>query len=229
MAKINFGGIVTEARGKVGTLVYSRNRYSAYAKNKTIPFNPKTAYQITVRNRMSAAAKAWSNTLTTAQRSQWNAFAALLHKTNQLGQPINYSGYIAFQKCAITSNLNGGPVPTSPPAFPFTYEMDTFSVNFNTVAGATLILQWSPSSIANVGVQIYATGIIPIGHTWLQNRIRYLTTISSASPSSNLWAAYTARFPAPVAGEVIGIMAAFYYNQTNLVGIRRQLYLTWLA
>jgi hypothetical protein len=49
--KVLYGQIISEARGKLGGLVASKNTYGNYMRNKVTPANPQTTEQVAARNR----------------------------------------------------------------------------------------------------------------------------------------------------------------------------------
>jgi hypothetical protein len=49
MAKIKFGMMMTDARGKLGGHVFSKNRSGAYVRTKVTPVNGQTTAQTGVR------------------------------------------------------------------------------------------------------------------------------------------------------------------------------------
>ena len=74
IARILFGNIVSEARGKLGGVVFSRNTSGAYARQKVSPVQPRTPAQLNQRSRLTAVSKVWE-TLTQNQREAWKAFS----------------------------------------------------------------------------------------------------------------------------------------------------------
>jgi hypothetical protein len=78
MARILFGNIVSDARGKIGGIVYSRNTGGAYARQKVSPVQPRTASQLAQRENLGLLTKNWAR-LTQGQRESWKAFS-LTHK-----------------------------------------------------------------------------------------------------------------------------------------------------
>jgi hypothetical protein len=84
MALVKFGGGISGFAGKIGGTVYGRNKSGAYARNWAVPVNPVTTAQSAVRAVMAMAAAAWSS-LTLTQVNAWNAYAAVLIRTNRQG------------------------------------------------------------------------------------------------------------------------------------------------
>lgn len=90
MAKIQFGTVITDMRGKQGGVVYARNRYTNYSRNKTSPVNPGSAKQSQIRVAFASLSSGW-RALTLAQRNAWAALAATSAKTNVFGQSFFYT------------------------------------------------------------------------------------------------------------------------------------------
>jgi hypothetical protein len=72
--------------------VYSRNRYGAYKRNRSVPVNPNTTRQSVIRAILSGLSIAWGQTLTQAQRDSWNVYGANTPWLNRLGQVVHLTG-----------------------------------------------------------------------------------------------------------------------------------------
>lgn len=96
-ALVQFGGGVTEIRGKWAGNIYSRNKAGAYVKKYTVPTNPQTERQLEVRSLFSAVSVAWSS-LTQLQRDSWDAAAAGIPFENSVGIEYFLSGFGLFCK-----------------------------------------------------------------------------------------------------------------------------------
>lgn len=74
MANIRTGPIVTDIRGKVGDVIFSRNRGGSYAKGvSTKDWTPSTD-RGEAQDTLELVATAWRDTLTAAQRQAWRDF-----------------------------------------------------------------------------------------------------------------------------------------------------------
>src|SRR3546814_3353017 len=49
ISKVKFGALMTDARGKLGGHVFSKNRAGSYLRTKVTPVNQQTSYQTSVR------------------------------------------------------------------------------------------------------------------------------------------------------------------------------------
>jgi len=127
---IKFGGGITEMRGSAGGNTYSRNRFGAYMRNRTVPTNPNTARQQDVKTAMAFLTDRWANTLTADQRTAWNLYGSSVAMLNRLGETIYLTGFNHYirsnidRKRIIGSTIDAGPtlfeIPAADPTFSIT-------------------------------------------------------------------------------------------------------------
>jgi hypothetical protein len=89
---IKLGEIVSQASGTLRGTTYSHNRYGAYVRNGTIPVNPQSDRQTTVRSFFQDLTQHWSQTLTQAQRDQWTTYGENVPILNRLGDQVLLTG-----------------------------------------------------------------------------------------------------------------------------------------
>lgn len=125
MALVQYGGGVLDMRGSIGGQVHSRNRYGNYTRARTTPVNPSSARQNVIRAVIGALAQDWSNTLTQAQRDEWEVYADAIVRTNALGAQIKLTGFNHFirsnsirMQSADTVIVSGPSLLTLPPQDP---------------------------------------------------------------------------------------------------------------
>jgi hypothetical protein len=96
MARIVGGNPLGEFRGKLGGLVYSRNKAGQYARSYAKPVDPRTQAQITARQAFAQAVSGF-HTLTPMLKSGWNSFASQYFTSKNRGNvPGIHSGVNAF-------------------------------------------------------------------------------------------------------------------------------------
>lgn len=93
MALLKLGAGIADIRGSIGGVVFSRNRYGAIARNRTIPVDPSTVLQQGIRALMGQVRDAYFNVLTDAQRDEWEGYADQVEMTNRLGEVMLLTGY----------------------------------------------------------------------------------------------------------------------------------------
>lgn len=97
MAKIKFGMMMTDARGKLGGQVFSKNRAGAYVRTKVTPVNPQTALQQEGRELLGSLSQQWG-LLTQAQIDEWNQAVDEWKTTDVFGDIKKPTGKNLFVK-----------------------------------------------------------------------------------------------------------------------------------
>lgn len=93
MALVKYGGGIIQMSGSVAGNTHARNRYGNYVRARTKPTNPNTARQVAIRAALAYLTERWAQTLTVAQRTAWNLYAASVAMKNKLGETIKLSGF----------------------------------------------------------------------------------------------------------------------------------------
>jgi len=133
MALIKFGGGIADMRGSIAGTTFARNRFGAYARNRTKPVNPNSSRQVTARNNLSSVVQAWYDVLTAVQRANWATYAAAVPWINALGESQYLTGFNMF----VRSNLAVvGAGLTRIDAAPSTLSMPNSDPTFAVVATA---------------------------------------------------------------------------------------------
>lgn len=88
-----FKGILgTQLSGSLAGIVASHNAGGTYFRDRALPTDPGSAYQVAVRGYMTQLANFWSSTLTATQRAAWETYAANVTVINRIGDAIHLSG-----------------------------------------------------------------------------------------------------------------------------------------
>ena len=101
MAKCKFGMMMTDARGKLGGQVFTKNRSGAIIRTKVTPSNGRSERQMFIRNALATISALWS-TLTQGQRDSFDGAVEQWQGTNIFGDVVNPTGKTLFTKL----NLN---------------------------------------------------------------------------------------------------------------------------
>lgn len=107
--------LLTAASGKLRGIVASHNRGGSYFRGLTVPTNPNTAQQQSVRNNLASLQVTFANTLTGAQRTGWQTYATNTPVTDALGHSITLTGQQMFVKCNSLRLQAGLSVIAAPP------------------------------------------------------------------------------------------------------------------
>ena len=94
--------------GKRGDRVWQRNRYKQYSYKAFIPFNPRTAPQMAIRQAFSEVSKRW-RTLSQPQREAWIAVAWNIWSKPRLSQCGRLTGCMLFVKINVALVHRGLP------------------------------------------------------------------------------------------------------------------------
>ena len=211
-AKVKWGALVVDGRGKLGGHVMSKNRGGSYMRTKVTPSNPQSASQGGVRNSFTSNAQAWRG-ITDAQRSAWRAAVSNFVGTDIFGDSKTLSGFQLFMRinnylllCGEVA-ISDPPLPTAVPSFL------TFSVA--TAAGAaTMSATFTGAIAATEKVILSATAGQSAGKSFVKSEYRNIDILDNADASPcNIKAAYIAKFGSiPAAGQKI----YFKMQQVNL-------------
>ena len=209
MAKVKYGAMINDARGKMDGVVYSKNQYGAYVRQKVSPVQPQTARQTLVRERLSSLSKTFSTVLTAAQQLAWNAFGKLNPVVDVFGDSQTLSGVAAFVRLNSVILNAGGAQITSPPANLEVIGLLTASAVAGAGAGTLAITYTATPLGAGSRLYIYATPGMNPGVQFFKPALRFIgsSALAQASPFA-AGALYTAKFGAMTATKVIGITVA---------------------
>lgn len=195
MAKIKFGQIISEARGKIAGMVFSKNRSGNFIRQKVTPINPGTGYQIAVRTSLRTASKKWQ-TLSDDVRNEFYAQAQNISLKNSLGDPIRISGYNFFVGLCRDAVTIGQATPTS-------YPGRTEPSQIVTCSGACsygpdkILLTFTPAVPAADRWVIYATKPLSLGVNFVKSEYRIIGYLVNGNISPfDVTALYTTKFGA---------------------------------
>lgn len=128
--KINTGPLgATQASGSFGGGVWARNRFGMYIRNHTVPVDPASARQQTVRAAMAQLITRWSQTLTGVQRTAWALYGSSTAMKDKFGADIYLTGmnhYLRSNLCRVQGIL--APIDDGPTVFEIPGEDPTYAV-----------------------------------------------------------------------------------------------------
>lgn len=185
MAKIKFGAIVTDIRGSIDSVTYSKSKYGAYARKKVTPVNPNTALQAEVRSIFGAASSLFRS-LGTATIAAWNAVAAEYTRSNVFGDNLPLSGATLFTKMK-TQLVNLGYTTNPSPINPVTLPAIDASGATADVSDGTIEIQGLSATDANQMIAVYGSAPVSAGRTFVgKSQMRLLTVVSPSTASGDL-------------------------------------------
>lgn len=95
MATLEFGPLITNARGSIKGTTFSRVISGATARGRPRPPKPNSASQRLQQTSLQLAASLW-RTISSAQRGDWTGYASSVTLFNRLGQAFNPTGQQMF-------------------------------------------------------------------------------------------------------------------------------------
>lgn len=198
MAKIKFGMMMTDARGKLGGQVFSKNRAGAYVRTKVTPSNPRTISQMESRSILGTLSAGW-NALTDAQRASFNNAVSAWQKTNIFGDMVKPTGknlYTSLNKNLLQAELS--PINVAPQKMDLP-ALTSFEPSFDlTDSEISLGINTIP---AGVVLQVSATPTLNAGVNYVSGKARVISYIPAGAVSATaLFNAYVERFGAPTSG-----------------------------
>tara|TARA_R110000796_G_scaffold42100_2_gene104305 strand:- start:2301 stop:2981 length:681 start_codon:yes stop_codon:yes gene_type:complete len=205
MAKIKFGMMMTDARGKLGGQVFSKNKGGAYIRTKVTPTNPQTIAQSVVRALFGVISQGWS-ALTIAQRTAWRESVDSWKTTDVFGDLLSPTGKELYQRLNNQAMVVGYSAITSPPA---KVVLPDDIVTAVTIAiGAGTIALTGASTSASITVDLSGTASLTAGTKFVKNRLRNVYAVAGDSfVDATAYTDYVAKFGIPTAGAniVIGV------------------------
>lgn len=203
MAKVKFGMMMTDARGKLGGQVFSKNRAGSFVRTKVTPANPNTQAQSQARALFSSISQQWSS-LTQQVRDSFDAAVQDWARTDIFGDLRNPTGKNLFQRLNNQAQAAGlAPVVTLPAKL----EMPDAIINQGGFAiGAGELSFQGVDTNASTQVVVFATGPLSAGTKSAKNRLRQIYAKAGDSYSeTDAYTAYVAKFGTPVLGQNIQI------------------------
>jgi hypothetical protein len=217
MAKIKFGQIISEARGKIAGMVFSRNKSGNFIRQKVTPLNPGSGYQIAVRTSMRTASKAWQ-TLTDSVRTEYETHVKDLSVRNSLGDPVRLSGYNFFVSLCRNAVTVGQAPPTTYPGNNEPAAVQSWS-GASSYGPDKIILTFAPAVPAADRWVLFATKPLSKGIKSAPNEFRIIGYLSNGDLSPfDVTAMYVAKYIAiPAASK----QCFFKITPVNLTSFRR--------
>ena len=204
MARIKFGMMMTDARGKLGGHVFTKAKSGATIRTKVTPLNPKTSAQSEARSALGANSQAW-RTLSEVQRLAWNSAAQEVSKTNAFGDTYFPSGKNYFT--AVNNNIRnvGSQILVAPPALVQMPGLTSVEVDFDLVAEQLDIAPNFVGDEAGIVLVCNATSGQSAGRYNFSGKYRKFDVYALAgSPLNTLvFDSYVSKFGVPSAGQKV--------------------------
>lgn len=185
MGLVLYGGGIAQISGSVGGDVHFRNRYGNCIRPRTHPVNPNSARQVDVRAKMAMLAEYWSDTLTIAQRAQWEVYAAAVAMTNRIGQTIHLTGFNHFIRSnAAQQNWFAGVTAAGPTILELPAQDPTLTCSEEDIAGQTFTFTfdnagWAANGDSKVRMLLYQGLPQVAGRMFFGGPFRYMYDVDT--------------------------------------------------
>lgn len=203
MAKIKFSAMLDDARGKMGNIVFAKNRGGNYTRNRVVPFNPQTAAQQTNRALLGTVSAQWG-LLTDIQRQAWELAVPDWAETNIFGDrhaPTGKNLFVAINKNLLSvgyPSTEESPVKGSP------QYMGLFMAAYNIVAGTFKVQVTTAPDLGKIVIS--ATKPMTAGTSFAKGKHRRIGVVAAAGLAAfDFYAAYVTKFGAFTDGANIDI------------------------
>ena len=204
MARVKFGAMMVDARGKLGGHVFTKARSGATIRTKVTPSNPQTTAQSGVRALFASLSSQWSS-LDEAARAAWQGSVDLYQKTDVFGDSYLPSGknlYVSLNSNLSKINKSNIAVPAAPVEFPL-FLVAEIEVE---IAAATMNILYSGAIPgADFSFYIEATKPNSPGRYNFSGQFRKIFSGTGAAipAAATLYSDYVAKFGVPAAGQKI--------------------------
>ena len=221
MARLKFGMMMTDARGKLGGHVFTKAKSGATIRTKVTPLNPKTSAQSEARSALGANSQAW-RMLTEAQRLAWNSAAQEISKTNAFGDIYFPSGKNYFT--AINNNLRnvGGAFRLDPPTLVEMPGLTSVEVDFDLVAEQLDIAPNFVGIDVDIVLVCNATSGQSAGRYNFSGKYRKFNgySLEGLPQKTAIYDDYVAKFGVPSAGQKVSFEFYLVHTFTGQVSPR---------
>lgn len=106
MARVKYGGIVTDLSGSVGGSTFQRSSFGSSLRSKPNPIRGRSSSQGNIRHLMSLLHASWRG-LSVEQRTAWDRFINFSNQTIRRDRNVLISGHALFIKYNLAKLLIG--------------------------------------------------------------------------------------------------------------------------
>lgn len=173
MALVRTGGLLGQVSGRIGGIVFSRNRFGSYIRAGTNPVTSTTSYALAAKARMTECTQAWQG-LTATQRLAWTPWANANPVLNRLGETINLTGHAAYVGMNTRLVYMAVTKITDPPIIPAPAPLTTMSISADIGPGGCNITFGPSPTGADEGLYVKGCVLDSDGINYVENYLRLL-------------------------------------------------------
>ncbi len=200
MPKLRYGAVITDSRGSMDGVTYSKNKGGAFARKRSVPTHKMTAYNSVIRARHATLSKRWSATLSAAQRTGWVNLANANPVTDVFGNTRYLSGFQFYCRVNGVRGQCGLSFLDTAPADQAGTGLLTITMTATTAPLVQVAFTATPTD-ADHRLYIFATPPLPNGKTNVTGLMKFVSKSGVSQASSYTFTGdYTSRFGNPIAG-----------------------------
>jgi hypothetical protein len=214
MARVQFGSIITDSRGRLGGTVLRSTHYGLTINTLARPRNSQTSRQRSQRARVASISAAWTTTLTDEERADWITLGAANPISDTWGNDYPLTGIAIYMRVNSKRLAAGLSRQDTAPADQSVTAITTATLT--TAAGPTLGIAWTATPApTNHRLKLYVSPPLNPGVTNAAGKL-FLILITAAAASSpvDLTSIYEGIFGPLLTGRKI-IAQATFFNQAN--------------
>lgn len=172
----------SEARGRMGGLVFNTWRGLNVVKQSTSPANPRSPVQLKIRGISVGLTRSWQAE-TAANQATWNAYAATHVETDGMGSPKRLSGMNWYLRLNSRLIYIGQPKAVAAPVVPG--PATPAGYNAANGVGSSVVTWTSPGGTAHQ-MQIYYQGPHSTGRLGKIEMAKYWAVVTAESATATV-------------------------------------------
>jgi hypothetical protein len=218
--KVQFGAIITGARGKIGGHYLSRNHYGNFQGTIRTPANPQTSYQQDYRNNFLYLTTQWKN-LTYEQQRSWIDNVNDFPKTDVFGNTYYSTAKNLFVSLNMNREIAGSTLlETCPTPETIVPCPELLSVYADNGASYYELELYDDFTNANQVLLLEATPALSPGIFNVDKQFRHLGILNATVPSAyDFSEEYTNRFPNADVGSKIFLRVSTIQKVSGQKGV----------
>lgn len=217
MARIRTGGLAAQLSGSIAGTTFSHGRYGAYIRNRSIPTNPGSTYQVEARGFMATCSAQWKG-LTDAKRESWRVWALTNPVMDPFGDSQILSGQAAYNMLntrllrQIADTIDVPPTTGAPPG------PSSITLSCDVGAGDFQVAYTPTPCDANTGVWFWGAVVNSAGIRFVKNKLVLFHKDGGGSTSPvNIESAATTRFGTLQVGAYFHLSLHFIDIRSGLI------------
>jgi len=208
MARVTYGSIVTELKGKVGGTVFQSNKYGFTAKNTPNMIRPNTQAMFNVRNLFVQAVRKWGS-LSQSQRDLFDSYASSFPQYSKNNPTAVLNGYNVTTRWWISLLLGGFGFDLVPEMSVIAFPVLTPSLYIDTGELKLALNGDISSEFARYTCSL--SSIVPGSRNFPPSSFRIVYTFEDLAGPADLSAIYTGIFGRdPIPGEFVFLKVSMF-------------------